>query len=71
MTNSDICSLSILEAELRGIKYSKSFTHKFVAPLYTVSEKEWSKIVYIITLLSMCISMYYLINFIFFEAKDE
>jgi len=58
-TNSNICSLSIFEAHLRGLEYREdTFTHKFVAPIYDISLSEWSNIIWIITFILMCISIY-------------
>lgn len=59
--NNNICSLSLLESKLRGIEYNNSFTHKFIGPLYDISETEWSKICYSITIILAFISLYYLI----------
>ena len=57
--NSNVCSLSILEAHLRGLDTREdTFTHKFVAPMYDISATEWSNIVWIITSVVLCISIY-------------
>jgi hypothetical protein len=56
--NSDVCSLSVMEARLRGLDYTKSFTHKFIAPLYSVSQTTWSNICYAITLFLMAVAGY-------------
>ena len=59
----DVCSLSILEAQLRGLNNREdTFTHKFVAPMYEISATEWSYIVWFITIIILCISMYKLYN---------
>lgn len=61
--NSNVCSLSILEAHLRGLDSRQdAFTHKFIAPMYDISSTEWSNIVWIITLIVLCISIYKLYN---------
>ena len=60
--NSDKCSLSLLEAYLRNTSDDKTFTYKFISPLYTISETEWSQIVHLITILLMSISIIYLYN---------
>lgn len=61
--NSNVCSLSILEAHLRGLDSRQdAFTHKFIAPMYDISSTEWSSIVWIITLIVLCISIYKLYN---------
>jgi hypothetical protein len=56
--NNNICSLSYIESQLRGTDYTQSFTHKFIAPIYDISQTEWSKICKIITIILMCISIY-------------
>lgn len=56
--NSNVCSLSVLESKLRGLNYTESFTHKFVAPIYDISKTTWSQICYVVTILLMCISAY-------------
>lgn len=56
--NSNVCSLSMLESKLRGLNYTESFTHKFVAPIYDVSNTTWSRICYILTIILMSISAY-------------
>lgn len=61
-TNSNVCSLSIFEAQLRGLDRQDTFTHKFVAPMYEISATEWSNIVWIITIIVLCISLYKLYN---------
>jgi hypothetical protein len=60
--NSNECSLTYIEAKLRGLDKTQSFTHQFVAPMYEISTTEWSKICYIITIVLLCVSMYYLYN---------
>jgi hypothetical protein len=57
--NSNVCSLSILEAHLRGLDTREdTFTHKFIAPMYDISATEWSNIVWIVTSIVLCISVY-------------
>jgi hypothetical protein len=58
LANSDVCSLSIIESQLRGIDYTQSFTHRFVSPMYSISSSDWSTICYIITILLLCITVY-------------
>lgn len=61
--NSNVCSLSILEAHLRGLDgREETFTHKFIAPVYDISSTEWSNIVWMITFVVFCISIYKLYN---------
>lgn len=55
-TNNNICSLSLMESQLRGLDYTESFTHKLISPIYDISKTEWSNVSYIITLLLFTIS---------------
>lgn len=58
-TNSNVCCLSILEANLRGLDTREdTFTHKFIAPMYDISSTEWNNIVWVITSVVLCISVY-------------
>lgn len=57
--NSNVCSLSILEANLRGLDTREdTFTHQFIAPVYDISATEWSNIVWVITTVVLLISIY-------------
>jgi hypothetical protein len=60
--NSNVCSLSMLESHFRGLNHTKTFTHQFIGPVYDISETEWSNICYIITIIALIFSMYYLYN---------
>lgn len=60
--NNNMCSLSIFEAKLRGLDYTDSFSHQFIAPIYDISQSQWSTLCYIITITLMSISIYYLYN---------
>lgn len=60
--NSDTCSLSVLESNLRGIERSNTFTHQFIAPVYNITATEWSNIVWIITFIVMFMSIFKLYN---------
>ena len=55
---SDICSLTIIEGQLRGIDRTDTFTHKFISPVYKITSTEWSTIVWLITFIVMCVSIY-------------
>lgn len=57
-SSSDVCSLTIIEGQLRGIDRTETFTHKFISPVYKISSTEWSSIIWIITFIVMCVSMY-------------
>jgi hypothetical protein len=78
--NSNICSLSVIEAHLRGLDAREdTFTHQFIAPVYDISSTEWSNIVWIITSIVLVISIYKLYNTdkfkiawqCYLEAKEE
>jgi hypothetical protein len=56
--NSNICGLTILESQLRGLDSADTFSHKFISPIYDISESEWNNILWIITFIVMCISIY-------------
>jgi len=56
--NNDTCALSIMESKLRGVDYTQSFSHKFVSPLYNISETKWSRIIWTITIIAMIVSGY-------------
>lgn len=60
--NSNTCSLTILEAKLRGLNRSDTFSHQFIAPLYDISETNWNSLVHIVTYTTMIISIYHLFN---------
>jgi hypothetical protein len=60
--NSNVCSLSMLESQFRGLDHTQTFTHQFIGPVYDISETEWSKICYIITIIAMLFSIYFLYN---------
>lgn len=60
--NSNVCSLSVLESKLRGLDYTQSFTHQFIAPVYEVSQTQWANICIIVTFALMTLSGYKLYN---------
>ena len=69
--NQDICSLSVIESKLRGIDYTESFTHQFISPVYTVSQTNWSRICYFVTICLLFLSFYLLYNSkIWFEIRE-
>lgn len=60
--NSDVCSLSVLESQLRGTNRTETFTHQFIAPIYSISENSWNRVIVISTWLLMFYSIYSLTN---------
>lgn len=60
--NSNMCSLSVIESNLRGLPYTESFSHKFISGIYDVSKTSWSKFCYFITIFVLLLSVYKLYN---------
>jgi hypothetical protein len=60
--NSNACSLTLLESQLRGIPVSSTFTHSLIAPVYDISATTWNEISYALTILLMLISLTNLLN---------
>ena len=58
MANNDTCSLSVFEAQLRGIRYDEGFMHKFIAPVYDISKSDWILVCYIVTVFVGVLSLY-------------
>lgn len=56
--NSNECSLTLLESQLRGLPRNESFSYKFISPIYNISNTDWSSFCYIITISLMCLSIY-------------
>jgi hypothetical protein len=56
--NNNTCALSVIESKLRGLDYTESYSHKFIAPLYNISQTDWSNVVWIVTATAMSISLY-------------
>lgn len=61
-TNSNVCSLTLLEAQLRGIDRVDTFTHEFIAPIYDISSTKWGYICTLVTLIVLFVSMIKLAN---------
>lgn len=61
-TNSNTCSLTILEAYLREMPPSKTFMYQFISPLYNISSTDLNTLAYIVTCITMFISIYFLYN---------
>lgn len=62
IANSNVCALSVFEAKLRGIPYTQSFSHKFIGPIYDISNTTWCYISYILTIAILAYSIYKLTN---------
>ena len=58
--NSNVCSLSVMESQLRGLDRTETFTHSFIAPIYDISSSEWANICYYITYFVLGLSIYFL-----------
>lgn len=66
--NSNACSLTVMECQLRGVPVTQSFSHKFIAPVYDISQTSWSTLVYSVTIFTMIVSLYKLYNSNSFDA---
>ncbi len=60
--NSDVCSLSMIESQFRGIQYQQSFSHRIIAPIYNVSSTSWSSFCYFAVVSLSLYSVYKLYN---------
>lgn len=56
--NSDVCCLSLFESQLRGIEYTDTFIHEFIAPIYNISTQALSRLCYIIIITLMVKSIW-------------
>jgi len=54
LKRSQKCSLATIEASLRGCHADETLTHKLVSPIYDID----NPVIYSITFILMCISMY-------------
>ena len=54
LTHSQACSLVMLEAAITDSKHDDTFTHKLIKPIYSID----NHIIYFITFLLMCVSIY-------------
>lgn len=60
--NSDVCSLTVMEAQLRGVSREEALTHKFIAPVYNIGDNTWNQLLYAVTIILMLTSVYKLQN---------
>ena len=58
LNNDNSCSLTLLECSLRGISKENALSHRFIAPLYNVSDNQWITLLYIFTITLMCTSFF-------------
>lgn len=56
--NSNVCSLSVMESQLRGLNYTESFTHKFIGPVYEVTQTSWAAVCWTLTICLFLVSVY-------------
>ena len=56
--SSNACSLTLLEAKLRGVAYTETFMHRLISPFYDIQEGVLTRIIYIATILLMALSVY-------------
>ena len=52
--NSDACCLTVLEGQMYGIRKPETFMQRLTSPIYTIDDN----MVYFLTFVLMCISMY-------------
>lgn len=62
VNNSNACSLTLIESQLRGLDHTDTFSHKFISPIYDISATNWNTICYIITIFVLLLSIYFLIK---------
>lgn len=58
--NSNVCSLTVMEAYCRGVPATDTFMHELISPMYDISETDLNDIVHIVTYSTMILSIYYL-----------
>lgn len=58
----DLCCLTLLEGQLRGIHTKETFIHSLVSPIYSIDDSNLSVICYRSTILLMLLSSYRLFN---------
>lgn len=51
--NSDICSLSLLESNLRGLPYKETFMNSIIGPVYTIPYYEMTIFLMLVSLLNL------------------
>ena len=61
---SDICFLTYVEAIIRGEDVKQGFIYKIISPFYNISELKVKNMIWTITILLLCLSIYKFINFI-------
>lgn len=70
-TNSNACSLTILESYLRGLPPDSTFMHQLISPIYDISSTDLNYLVHIVTYLTLILSIYYLYNNTKFQETME
>lgn len=61
-TNSNVCSLTVIESYLRGLPQNNTFMYQLIGPVYNISKTHLNILSYIIVFLTMGVSIYYLYN---------
>ena len=69
--NNDICFLTLVESKLRNIDYRKGFLHKFVSPVYNITDKKMSELCHIMVILSMLVASYNLFESTSFDKARK
>lgn len=70
-TNSNTCSLTIMESYFRGLPNDNTFMHQLISPIYDVSSTDLNNIVHIVTYITLILSIYYLYNSTKFKETLE
>ena len=47
LCHNDICFLTLLESQLRGVDYDKSFMYRIIHPIYNISDQQAKQVAYI------------------------
>ncbi len=64
IVNDSLCSLTILESYLRGMKHEETFFHSLISPFYDISENKLNTIIWVLTFSLFVISFYKLFSHI-------
>lgn len=70
-TNSNACSLTIMESYFRGLPPDNTFMHQLISPIYDVSSTDLNNLVHIVTYITLILSIYYLYNSTKFKETME
>jgi hypothetical protein len=60
--NSNVCFLSVLESNLRGMPYTQTFSHSMISGIYDISDSQINFLCKTVTIVTMILSFYFLYN---------